>query len=68
MTDEQDQAEALDDEVVDDDTEATTDADRFVEEPTENYPPDTPLGVEDPGAIEIEDDLATCAEREQPET
>lgn len=67
MADEQDQSEGLDDEVVDDDTEATTDVDRFVDDPTEEYPPDRPLGVEDPGTVEIEDDLATRVEREQPE-
>ncbi len=68
MTDDQDQSEGLDDEVVDDDTEATTDPDRFIDEPTEDYPPEAPLGVEDPGIVEIEDDLATRVEREQPET
>lgn len=67
MSDEQDQSEGLDDEVVDDDTEATADPDRFVDDPTADYPPDAPLGVEDPGVLDIEDDLATRAEREQPE-
>jgi hypothetical protein len=67
MSDEQDRAEALDDDVIVDDEEAVAGAedfsageDRYTEIAAldEEYPPDRPQGVEDPGRFEIEDDLA----------
>lgn len=64
MSDEQDQSEALDDEQLADDQ--PTNDDRFVELPAEeNYPPDEAQGVEDPGVLEIEDDLESRTRREQ---
>ena len=83
MTDEQDRAEALDDDVIadeearlpgaadriDHDPLFGPDDDRFAEIAAldEDYPPDEPLGVEDPGRYEIEDDLATRASRGDPD-
>ena len=66
MTDEQDRAESLDDdliaddELIDDDAAAAGD-DRFERLPAldEEYPPERPMGVEDPGLFGIEDDVAT---------
>jgi hypothetical protein len=72
MSDEQDGAEALDDDVIADDEAPDPDGaddDRFVEIAAleEEYPPDQPLGVEDPGRYEIEDDLATRSSRTEPD-
>lgn len=70
MTDEQDGAEALDDDVLTDDgvidASGAAGDDRFERLPglDEEYPPDEPLGVEDPGRFEIEDDLASRDERQ----
>jgi hypothetical protein len=70
MTDEQAQAEALDDDVIADDELIDRDAgatgdDRFVEYPAldEEYPPEEPMGVEDLGRFDIEDDVASREER-----
>jgi hypothetical protein len=66
MTDDQERAEVLDDEVIADDQ--PTNDDRFVELPAEEeYPPDVPRGVSDPGLFDIEDDITSRAEREQDE-
>jgi len=63
MSDEQDRAGSLDDDVIADDEDPIpeNDDDRFEEIAgiDEEFPPDVPLGVEDPGRFEIEDDLAT---------
>lgn len=69
MTDEQEQAEALDDDIIADDEQPPIDDDRFTEIAAldEDYPPDQPLGAEDPGIYGIEDDVATREERENPE-
>jgi hypothetical protein len=84
MTDEQDRAEMLDDDVIADDEEERLpgpedrtdhdplfgpDDDRFagMSALDEEYPPDEPLGVEDPGRYEIEDDLATRVARGEPD-
>ena len=80
MTDEQDRAEALDDDVIADEEDRIpgeersdplfgSDDDRYAEMPAldDEYPPDEPLGVEDPGRYEIEDDLASREERGEPE-
>ena len=83
MTDEQDRAEALDDDVIADEEDHIpgaeqrldhdplfgADDDRFIEIPAldDDYPPDRPLGVEDPGRYEIEDDLAAREARSEPE-
>ena len=69
MTDEQDRAEALDDDIVADDEELGSGDDVFERAPAldEEYPPDEPMGVEDPGRFEIEDDLATRESRLRPE-
>ena len=63
MTDEQDRAEALDDEVLSD---ATTDGDRLEDTAAEeDYPPDRPYVVEDDGSVhDLEDDVAARVERE----
>lgn len=65
MSDEQDRAEALDDEILSD--AGTSDADRFVELPAEEYPLDEPLGVDDPEAIGVSDDVVDRERREQPD-
>jgi hypothetical protein len=71
MADEQDRAESLDDDVVADDEDdlAGAEDDRFEEIAAldEEYPPDRPLGVNDPGRYEIEDDLETREARGVPE-
>ena len=59
MSDEQDRAEAIDDDVVD--------SDEFDEEPPGDFPPDRPMGVDDIGAADLLDDVRTRAEREEPE-
>lgn len=66
MTDEQDGAEALDDEVLSD---GTTDGQRIDDTAAEeDYPPDHAYVVDDRGSVyELEDDVATRAEREEPE-
>jgi hypothetical protein len=72
MTDEQDRAEQLDDEIIADDEdelddgELRPDDDRFeqIAALDEEYPPDEPLGVEDDGRFGIEDDLASREDRE----
>lgn len=63
MTDEQDRAEALDDEVL---SEATTDGDRLEDTAAEeDYPPDRPYVVEDDGSIhDLDDDVAARVQRE----
>ena len=83
MTDEQDRAEMLDDDVIADEEDRIPgpedrtdhdplfgpDDDRFAGMPAldEEYPPDEPVGVEDPGRYEIEDDLATRMARGEPD-
>lgn len=75
MADEQDRADALDDDVIADDEAIDAPGldgdDRFERLPAldDDYPPDEPLGVEDPGRFEIEDDLSTrdARQADQPE-
>lgn len=75
MADEQDRAESLDDDVVADEEDVirkqggTSDDERFGQIPAleEEYPPDEPMGAEDPGRFEIEDDLATRESRRSKE-
>lgn len=63
MSDEQDQAEQLDDDVLADD-ELLGD-ERFADpDIEEEYPPDAPMGVLDPGVYEIEDSVASRTRRE----
>lgn len=64
MTDEQDQAEELDDEVLSD---AETDGERIDDLPAEeDYPPETPYVVDDRGSVyDVEDDVETRTERQQ---
>lgn len=59
MSDEQDRAEAVDEDVVD--------VDELDEEPPADYPPDRPLGVDDIGVTDVLDDVRTRAAREEPE-
>lgn len=66
MSDEQNWAETLDDDVLADDSPSNDD--RFEELPSEDYPPDVPLSVEDAGSVEVGDDVSTRAAREMPET
>jgi hypothetical protein len=69
MTDEQDRAEALDDDVLADDEDVGVGADVYERAPAldEDFPPDEPWGVADAGRFEIEDDLATRETRTEPE-
>ncbi|WP_162942060.1 hypothetical protein [Desertimonas flava] len=64
MTDEQNWAEQLDDEVL---SESTTDGERIEDTAAEeDYPPDRPYVVDDQGSVyDLEDDLATRVAREQ---
>jgi hypothetical protein len=66
MTDEQDRAEALDDEVLSD---GTTDGERIEDTAAEEeYPPDRPYVVDDTGSVyDLEDDVATRVDREEAE-
>ncbi len=66
MSDEQDQAEGLDDDRLLDE-EYSGDGNPYDDVPAEDFPPDRPQGVEDIGVDEMEDDVATRAEREEPE-
>lgn len=59
MSDDQDRAEAVDEDVVD--------VDGRDDELPADYPPDRPMGVDDPGALDVRDDVRTRAAREEPE-
>lgn len=63
MTDEQDAAEAVDDEVL---SEGTTDGERIEDTAgEEDYPPDRPYVVDDRGSVyDLDDDVATRLQRE----
>jgi hypothetical protein len=73
MTDEQDRAEMLDDEVIDDDEdripgpEDRTDHDPLFGPDDDRFAGMPALDEEDPGRYEIEDDLATRMAREEPD-
>lgn len=74
MSDEQDPAEALDDDVIAAEETDLADPDptgegRFTEIAAleEDFPPDEPLGVEVPGRYAIEDDLADREDRQEDE-
>jgi len=66
VSDEQDQAEGLDDDRLLDE-EQPGDGNPYDDVPAEDYPPDRPQGVEDIGVDEMEDDLVTRTDREEPE-
>lgn len=74
MSDDQDRAEALDDDVLADDEadiddpEPTGDG-RFAEIAglEDEFPPEQPLGAEDPGRYAIDDDIATREMRQDDE-
>jgi hypothetical protein len=63
MSDDQDQAERLDDDVLADDELL---GDERFEDPDieQDYPPDAPMGVLDPGVYEIDDSVASRTRRE----
>lgn len=66
MSDEQDVAEQLDDEVL---SEAATDGERIEDTAAEeDYPPDRPYVVDDHGSVyDIDDDVAARAQPEEPD-
>ncbi len=65
MTDEQEPAESLDDDVLDADPDPDLGPPDDV--PAEDYPPAQPIGIDDPNVLEIPDDVSTRTLREQPE-
>ena len=76
MTDEQDGAEQLDDDVIVDEEDGISGEgrlpageDRFSELAAldEGYPPDQPMGADDPGRFGIEDDIIAREARQVPE-